>query len=103
MKIDLGKRDLKSLFWILRQKESYRAILNLFLKIERPFSILWNEILGRRFHSTVFVRTPLMRLKVFLFDRVDLSTLLGIFCREDYKLASTDKIIVDIGSNIEIG
>lgn len=99
----LGKRPSKELKWVLRQKETYSAALRSLWTLESPFSLIRDEVLSRslRRHE-VFVRTPVGRVRIHLNGAVDLSTIFGVFCRNDYLVDSQVKVAIDIGANIGI-
>jgi len=50
----------------------------------------------------VALRTPVGRVLVHLNGPVDLSTVFGVFCRDDYRMGRELKVAVDIGANIGV-
>lgn len=98
-----GTRKLNQLAYVLSHKETYTAVLNTFNVIKNPVGVLFDEIASSRLRRTVvYAKTPLGSVPISLFDRVDLSTVFGVFCREDYKIDPSAKVIVDIGANIGV-
>jgi len=63
----LGKRNLADLGWILRQKETYVAVLRPFRILESPLSVIRDEALSRPLHwREVWVCTPVGRVRIRL-------------------------------------
>lgn len=100
----IGTRDITTLSWVLRRKETYRAVANAFFVLRSPLAVLGRDVFSRSPRlDPVAVRTPTGPALVRVFHRVDLSTVLGVFCREDYRIADRERsIVVDVGSNVGI-
>ncbi len=99
----LGKRDWKSLAWVLRQKETYLAIYRALRVLDKPLRLIRDELFSCSLkRNLISVRTPIGRTQINLNSVVDLSTVMGVFCREDYHIGSQAKVVVDIGANIGI-
>jgi FkbM family methyltransferase len=97
----LGKRKFNHYVTVLSHKETYSAVFNTFKVVKNPVRVLFDELGGIQ-RSRVYVKTPLGVMPINLYDRVDLSTVFGIFCREDYNIDSSSKVIIDIGANIGV-
>ena len=99
----IGKREGSNLWWVLRQKESYLAVLRALWILESPFPLIRDEIFSRSLRSaTVRVRTPSGPVAIHLNGPVDLSTLFGVFCRNDYRAGRRLNVAIDIGANLGI-
>jgi FkbM family methyltransferase len=99
----LGKRDWFSLRYVLARKETYVALVRAFRVFDQPFSVLRDELFSSSLHrDRLSVRTPIGRVQIRLNGPVDMSTVMGVFCREDYRLDRDARIIMDIGANIGI-
>jgi FkbM family methyltransferase len=99
----LGKRNWRSVKWVLTRKETYGALLRAFRVLDEPFSVLRDELFSSSLHrESVSVRTPLGRTTIRLKSPVDMSTVMGVFCREDYRLDADARVVVDIGANIGV-
>jgi FkbM family methyltransferase len=99
----LGKRQWRDLSYVLARRETYGALLQAFSVFESPVSVLKDELFSSSLHNKrVSLKTPVGRLQANLHSPVDLSTVMGVFCRQDYRLAPTAKVVVDIGANIGI-
>lgn len=99
----LGKRELQDLKLVLGQKETYRAVLRAFRILDSPLSLLCTEVLSSSLRrDEIWLRTPIGRIPVRLNTSVDLSTVMGVFCRDDYWIGPDAKVVVDVGANIGI-
>jgi len=97
----IGKRTSGDLKWVLRQRETYLAVLRALWVLESPLSLIRDEVLSRSLRSNeISLRTPIGRVRAHLNGPVDLSTLFGVFCRDDYRVGPDLKVAVDIGANI---
>jgi FkbM family methyltransferase len=98
-----GQRSSGDVRWILRQRETYTAVVRAVRILESPLSLIRDEALSRSLSSPeVWVRTPLGRTRISLNSSVDRSTVFGVFCRDDYHVGAELKVAVDIGANIGI-
>ena len=43
----IGTRDVTTLSWVLRRKETYRAVANAFLVLRSPLSVLGRDVFSR--------------------------------------------------------
>ena len=60
-------------------------------------------LLGRGVYpASVGLRTPLGKIEPTIYSHHDMLTINEIFCRLDYSASSSDRVIVDFGSNIGI-
>jgi FkbM family methyltransferase len=88
---------------MLRQKETYFAVLRALWVLESPLPLIRDEVLSHSLREReIWVRTPVGRIWIRLNSSVDLSTVFGVFCRDDYHTDSQLKVAVDIGANIGI-
>jgi FkbM family methyltransferase len=99
----IGKRDLGAVQRVLGRKETYTALARALVVLESPLPVIWDEVFARSSgRPDVGVRTPIGKVRVQLSDRVDLSTVFGVFCRADYRCDSRVRVAVDIGANIGV-
>jgi FkbM family methyltransferase len=99
----LGKRQWNDLRWVLTHKETYVALLRTWWIVKQPLRTLLREIFATSLdRPDLSVRTPLGPLKIHLRSAVDLSTVFGVFCREDYAPPEGARVVVDVGANIGI-
>lgn len=96
-------RSVGRLAGSLLQRRHYTAARNMLRVYERPAHAFRSYVTGSgTYPGTVGVRTPQGRLDLNLYTWHDLLTVNEIFCRGDYLADSTDKVVVDFGSNIGI-
>lgn len=103
MQMRLGKRDWRNAKWVLSQKETYLGLFRALKVLDEPFSLIREELFScslRR--NRISLHTPIGRVYVHLNSAVDLSTVMGVFCREDYRIGSGAKVVIDVGANIGI-
>jgi FkbM family methyltransferase len=99
----IGKRSSGDIAWVLRQKETYTALLRALWVLESPLSLIRDEVIARSLRRRdIMVRTPVGRTPIRLNSPVDLSTVFGVFCRDDYSVGSQLKVAMDIGANIGV-
>jgi FkbM family methyltransferase len=99
----LGKRGWNELKWVFTHKETYIALLRTLWIVKQPLHTLVHELLASSVDlRQVRVRTPLGPLQISLRSAVDLSTVLGVFCRLDYLPPSRSRVVIDVGANIGI-
>jgi FkbM family methyltransferase len=62
---------------------------------------LWNYLRETgSFPAQIGIVTPTGTVRPWLYHAHDLVTVIGIFCREDYRASRSIQVIVDVGSNI---
>lgn len=99
----IGKRGAEELRSVFFRKENYFALLRAPRVLVSPISLILDEVFSRSLRTSIVdLRTPIGRAQVHLNGPVDLSTVFGVFCREDYHSDSQLKIAVDLGANIGI-
>jgi FkbM family methyltransferase len=97
----VGGRSLGTIAQAPLQLRHYRAVLNMFRICRQPVRVLQRYLSGRGAYPwDLDLRTPLGILTPRLFSHADLLTVNEIFCRLDYFVDDTPKVIVDVGSNI---
>lgn len=101
--MQFGKRDWKNLKWVLSQKETYLALFRAFKVLDEPFSLVRDELFSCDLRQNrISVHTPIGRAHLHLNSAADLSTVMGVFCREDYRIGSEARVVIDVGANIGI-
>ena len=101
--MQFGGRDMRKIFGSALQRRHYVAAWNMVHLYETPPRMLWHYLTGSGVYpSTVRVKTPMSWLELNLYSSHDLLTVNEIFCRDDYHADSSDKVVVDFGSNIGI-
>jgi FkbM family methyltransferase len=99
----IGKRQWIELKWVLTHKETYVGLIRSLRILKHPVRTLLREIFDSSPEPrAVWVRTPIGVLQIHLRSAVDLSTVLGVFCRRDYPPPPGSRVVVDIGANIGI-
>jgi len=94
---------MRKIFASVLQRRHYVAARNMFRLYENPSRMLRQYLTGSGVYpSIVRVKTPMSWIELNLYSPHDLLTVNEIFCRDDYHAESTDKVIVDFGSNIGI-
>ena len=84
-------------------RRNYVAARNMLRVYEHPVQIFRSYLTGSgSYPCTVRVRTPQGWVALRLYSSHDLLTVNEIFCRSDYHADSSDRVIVDFGSNIGI-
>ena len=101
--MQIGKRRWTDLRWVLAQRETYVALLRSLWIVKQPIRTLLREAFASSLKQReVQVRTPLGPFDIRLRSAVDLSTVLGVFCRQDYAPPADSRVVIDIGANIGI-
>lgn len=99
----IGKRRVSDVLSVLRRKESYGAMFRALTVLESPLSLIWREVLSRSSGNLdVRVRTPIGKTRIHLNGSADLSTVFGVFCRNDYRADLQLNVAVDLGANIGV-
>ena len=94
---------MRKIFASVLQRRHYVAAGNMFRLYENPPQRLREYLTGSgKYPCVVRVKTPMSWLEMNLYSSHDLLTVNEIFCRDDYHAESSDKVIVDFGSNIGI-
>ena len=97
----VGGRKLSTIVGAIGQRRHYTALANMFRVYRTPLAVLRRYAFATGdYPSQVAVRTPLGWLTPTLYSHHDLLTLNEIFCRLDYELLPTPRVVVDVGSNI---
>jgi FkbM family methyltransferase len=97
----LGGRSLHTITRAPFQPRHYRAALNMARVYHHPLPVLYRYLSGAgKYPWDVPVRTPLGTVTPRVFSHAALRTLNEIFCRLDYRVDDSPKVIVDIGSNV---
>jgi FkbM family methyltransferase len=101
--MQLGKRHWAELKWVLLHGETYVALLRGLWIVRQPVRTLLREAFASSLvQREVVVRTPLGPLAIGLRSAVDLSTVLGVFCRQDYLPPAGSQVVIDVGANIGV-
>lgn len=99
--MQIGKRNLFTLFQRLINYKNYFAIINFFKIYPNPISSIINEIFSTgKFPRKITIKNKEKENRIKIYSPNDFSTLNLIFCRKDYHFDKKYKIILDIGSNI---
>lgn len=97
----IGRRRLRAVRRRLLDGSNYKAVPRFFEVHQHPLRILLEEVLSRgSYPRAITLNTPTGQVTVQLFSPADLSTLNLVFCRQDYYMPNSAKVVVDIGSNI---
>jgi FkbM family methyltransferase len=97
----LGGRSLLTIARAPFRPSHYRAVRNMAQVYQYPLQVLQRYLSGGgEYPWDVPVRTPLGTVTPRIFSHAALRTLNEIFCRLDYRIDDTPKIILDIGSNV---
>lgn len=84
-------------------RRNYLAARNMLRVYEHPVDIFRRYLTGSGTYPTIIrVRTPLGWVSLQLYTAHDVLTVNEIFCRSDYYADTSDRVIVDFGSNIGI-
>ena len=101
--MQIAGRGIDKIAGSVVQRRHYTAARNMLRVYQHPIAIFKRYLTGSGTYPTeVRVRTPLGWVALTLYTSHDLLTVNEIFCRSDYHAESSDKIIVDFGSNIGI-
>jgi len=101
--LQLGGRDMRKIFASVLQRRHYVAVRNMFRLYENPSQMLRQYLTGSGVYPYIVrVKTPMSWIELNLYSPHDLLTVNEIFCRDDYHADSSDKVVVDFGSNIGI-
>lgn len=101
--MNFGKRKFEQLRYVLSHKETYKALCTACRVLHKPWQAIAEEVFSSKLKtSSIKIKTPLGSILIYLFDKVDLSTVFGIFCRQDYTLPSKPHVVLDIGANIGV-
>jgi FkbM family methyltransferase len=101
--VQIGGRDVGNIAKALFERRHYHAALNMVRVYKEPAQMFRRYLTaGGDYPFTSQVKTPSGSLDLRLFTPDDVLTVNEIFCREDYRAESEDKVVVDFGSNIGI-
>lgn len=99
----IGNRSLGLVFAAMLEKRHYLAARNMLSVYEHPWDAFSRYLLGRgHYPARIPVNTSSGPLALSVYSYHDILTVNEIFCREDYRAFSGDRVIVDFGSNIGI-
>ena len=101
--MQIGGRAPVTIATALFEPRHYHAARNMLRIYDAPTKMLRRYLTASgAYPFTARVRTPSSWLELTLYSPHDLLTVNEIFCREDYRADSNDKVVVDFGSNIGI-
>jgi FkbM family methyltransferase len=101
--MQVAGRGIGKIAGAVLQRRHYTAARHMLRVYEHPAKVFWRYLTGSGdYPSSVRVRTPQGWLSLNLYTSHDLLTVNEIFCRADYHADSTDRVVVDFGSNIGI-
>ncbi len=99
----LANRDWGLIGRSIIQPEHYRALLRARAVYEHPKDSLQRYFFGSgKWPADIGLRTPMGTESVRVYSVHDMFTVHEVFCREDYRMPSGSRTVVDIGSNIGI-
>jgi FkbM family methyltransferase len=101
--MNIGGRDFATLLRGAGQRGNWIALVNMLGSYERPLGAFRRYLLASGTYPHVFtLRSPAGAVRVTAYSHDDLLTINEIFCRRDYPIRPTDRVVVDFGSNIGI-
>ena len=101
--MQVGKRKWSELKWVLARRETYLSLVRALWVVKRPIRTMFDEVFSASLRrKQIVVRTPIGAVEVRLRSAVDLSTVLGVFCREDYAPPPDSRVMIDVGANIGV-
>jgi FkbM family methyltransferase len=101
--MEIGGRSVTRMTKSLMQGRNWSAILRMFSLFDRPFDAFRRYVFSNGVYPHLFtVRSPTGSVKLIAYSSDDLNTINEVFCRHDYPVSPSDRIVVDFGSNIGI-
>ena len=101
--MNIGNRRIGVVLSAFFQKRHYRAASNMLRVYHHPIDAFARYFFGRgRYPSDLQLHTVSGPLTITVYSYHDILTVNEVFCRVDYPVRPTDRVIVDFGSNIGI-
>lgn len=99
----LGGRQLGTIVKAPFEKRHRTAAINMLRRYPHSIDLFKRYLFMRgEYPATIPVNTPSGQISLNVYSHHDILTINEIFCRMDYLADSSDKVIVDFGSNIGI-
>lgn len=96
-----ASRSPQQVFKAIFGAQHYRALIQMQKVYPHFRHYLWRYLTGRgNYPHKIALNTPLGTQAPTLYSHHDMLTVNEIFCRQDYELGVTPKVVVDIGANI---
>jgi FkbM family methyltransferase len=94
-------KKLYLFLWVITRKSTYIAIFRSLFIFYNPIKIYFSLLFDIKLNN-VIIRHNNIPIEIHINSNEDIKTIIGVFCRLDYRVCKNELVIIDIGGNIGI-